>query len=184
MIPKWLLPEKFQLSAFIAGGFAACPSLADDIDVWVMVSKSKVPSVVAELTAHLNTRELEGGYGRFEAQPSADAKIRAHATGDYPVESMRVGKFTAYGYSHPFHVIVTSGTAQEVLDKFDISTHMVAITSTGVVTGDGWTPVTEPPIAFRNTALTPQRLQKIAKRFGHPDPIDITNPAPVVALDV
>lgn len=36
MIPDDLLPEKYRDQAFIAGGFAACPSLANDMDVWVM----------------------------------------------------------------------------------------------------------------------------------------------------
>src|SRR5947208_1473633 len=36
VIPDDLLPEKYREFAFIAGGFAACPSLASDMDVWVL----------------------------------------------------------------------------------------------------------------------------------------------------
>jgi len=42
MLPANLLPEPYQSTAFIAGGWAACPSLATDMDVWVPVPSPHV----------------------------------------------------------------------------------------------------------------------------------------------
>ena len=64
------------------------------------------------------------------------------------------------------------GDVYRVLRGFDISTHQIALTPQGVVKGEHWTPTNVPPHAFAGNANTPERMQKIAARYGHSLPED------------
>lgn len=66
------------------------------------------------------------------------------------------------------HLMVTTArTIQDILDGFDVSTHQIAIGSNGyVVKGRGWTPITEAPVALLNNPQTPERMERIARRYG------------------
>jgi hypothetical protein len=62
--------------------------------------------------------------------------------------------------------MVTDGTVEQVIEGFDVSTHMIAITDYGVYRGPDWTPITCRPRAVNPNSGTPARLAKISKRFG------------------
>jgi hypothetical protein len=167
-----LLPERWREDAFIAGGYAACPELATDIDVWVPVpEENSLSDVRSELLAWL-------GLQRLEYRAAVERTIDANVELGY---SLRVGGIvyldnrtvaTVFGtmenrYPRPYHLIVTNGDVDDVLEGFDISTHQIAYTSKGVVKGSGWTPLHEQPVVLKDTPHTQNRLAKISQRYAH-----------------
>ena len=60
-------------------------------------------------------------------------------------------------------------TPEAIIERFDISTHQVALTATGrVVVGKGWTPPHVRPVILRHTGdRTHKRFEKICQRYGH-----------------
>jgi hypothetical protein len=179
MIPKELLPAAMMGSAFIAGGYAACPALASDLDVWVYVARDgdieddgeRLAQARADILAW-----LESEMWPFEAQDNNHRPEGATvADGAYPFHSQKVAVVRSPHWSHPIHIIVTTATPAELLEGFDISTHQVAIVFGNVIKGSGWTPVTVPPVKLPGVfnVSTEARMRKIAARYGHPLPNDI-----------
>ena len=166
MIPKNLVPEGY--TAFIAGGYAACPALAADMDVWVSVrpAQATLDEVREQLLAHLadwdfgnfsfteemETRQCEG----YQGMPGALI---------LKVAKVQVGALTV-------HLLLTDGDVFSLLESFDISTHQIALTERGAVKGSMWTPITEPPIKLRDTPTTDARMEKIRARYAHPEIIN------------
>lgn len=162
MLPKGILPSDLMEYAFIAGGYAACPPLASDIDLWVYVQREAdtLSAVKARILDWLDSEMWP-----YEAEESA---IRAIGeTNGYTLTASKVAIVRSPHWSHPVHIMVTSATPQDLLETFDISTHQVAIVFGNVIKGSQWTPVTEPPRMLRNTPTTPERMEKIAARYGH-----------------
>lgn len=189
MIPSNLLPENVRDSAFIAGGFAACPALADDIDVWVPVlsyDNSDPWDLCHKAQQQLATYLRDTFGGGFTAQDDelskrvqnvewARNRLLTTAEGYVmPIPIYRVGSVEVPGASLPYHVIVVGGDIDEVLSSFDISTHQVALCpQKGVIKGEHWTPITERGFVLKNKYSTPARMLKLAKRYGWPDPGEI-----------
>lgn len=167
MIPPFI-PDGYRERAYIAGGWAACPSLADDMDVWILATTEeandpdfKLEDLRAEVLVRLN---------------AVGSKLRpieedSEETGNYggvEIKIRKVGYIKRAGFQ-TIHIMVTDAPIIEaVLANFDISTHQVAITPTGqVVLGASWTSITEPPqvIEGRENEHTPGRLEKITKRY-------------------
>src|SRR3990167_5083266 len=51
-----LVPKEWRSQAFIAGGYAACPALASDLDLWIFVDGGHGPSLSdarTEVLAHV-----------------------------------------------------------------------------------------------------------------------------------
>lgn len=159
VLPENLIPNEFGMSGFIAGGYAACPELASDIDVWVTVPESDNLSIARErLLAHLTAQ----GYA-FEPEEGAKS-----VSDPYPFATVKVAIVQVPG-SLPVHLLVTGGSMEQVLNDFDISTHQCAITRRGerVYKGDRFTPLTEEPRILKMTPTTPARLEKIRARYAH-----------------
>ena len=168
MIPRNLLPE--GLVAFIAGGYAACPALAEDMDVWVSTRLSRkpvlpLPELRQLILDHLkqqgfmfapqdDTRQTEAGLEGYEIEVNI-LKV-AMVSGESLFES---------DYRLPIHILVTDANCSQVLEGFDISTHQVALTYDGPVVGRDWTPLTEEPVVLKNSPKTPARLEKIRNRY-------------------
>lgn len=170
MIPKGLLPPDLMDNAFIAGGYAACPALASDLDLWVYVPQSQ--SLQAARTEILQW--LESELWPFELQEDRRFnRLGPSASEGYDVIAGKVAIVKSPHMTHPIHIMVVDRSPAELLETFDISTHQVAIVFGNVIKGSEWTPVTVPPVMLKNTPTTPERMRKIAVRYGHPVPFSI-----------
>jgi len=155
------LPERLRQDAFIAGGYAACPALASDIDIWVHCGVEQISVVHDEIIAYL--KSVYGGWNVTE-EPFAEAAFDYIDTGDgqCTVRKCAVVKMR----STSLHIMITDAWVHTILDNFDISTHMVAILPSGeVIKGAAWTPIYAPPIVVKDTPRTAARLDKILKRY-------------------
>mgnify|MGYP001573333737 CR=1 FL=1 len=176
MWPNYLLPEQYEQDAFIAGGFAACPALARDIDIWIPVAKENVDFAREEILTHLASRQVnfteEDGQGSPRGKRIADGTLNhdqllSTFEGYFTKLSIRrVASIEVPGGSLPYHLIVVGGNIDEVLSSFDISTHQVALTHKGVVVGEHWTPVWAEPVVLTQKYTTPERLEKIRQRYA------------------
>lgn len=170
MLPKELLPSDLMNSAFIAGGYAACPALASDIDLWVMAPPNQLGATRKTIINWLETEMWP-----YEVQEDQRLSVLGPAAAyGYDVIAGKVAIVKSPHMTHPIHIMVVDRSPAELLETFDISTHQVAIVFGNVVKGSGWTPVTVPPVMLRNTPTTPERMRKIAARYGHPVPFEIT----------
>lgn len=158
MIPRNLVPDQHYNNTFIAGGYAACPAMATDIDVWVFVDGGTQPldeareDVLKHLQANFDITEDVGG-----------------TVGDYNGVGINILKVAfVRGYTLPIHIMVCDAPCGIVLKNFDISTHQVALTPHGVVIGEHWTPITVPPVVLERmeNEHTQSRLQKITERYA------------------
>lgn len=165
MIPSYLLPEDTRY--FIAGGFAACPALASDRNVWIMArdpvaTRREVLEHLKETLFLDEWQELPDGQTEIVAGSSEEDHYGDGGT----ALTLKVATVDVTGIT--IHLLVTSGTVFDVLNTFDVSTHQIAITdSGGVVKGRQWTPITEPPVKLKDTPTTDARMAKIAARYGH-----------------
>lgn len=159
MIPRDLLPE--GAFYFIAGGWAACPSLATDKDVWVTYPRGT--NLVAA-RQHILDHLKETGYWYTEEQ---DGRTETVNDGYAGIE-VNILKVAVVNFVVPIHILVTDAMAHEVLQGFDVSTHQIVLLSDGGIQyGPDWTPITVPPIKLKNTPTTDARMRKIAARYGH-----------------
>lgn len=174
MLPSNLLPPGTEY--FIAGGFAACPALAEDVDVWVPVDTltasqpwETVWRARREMVAHLRAAgfvftEVDGDFSpRDRKRLLFDSTFEGYRM---PLPIYRAGVVTIPGHRLPYHIILVGANVDEVLSSFDISTHQVALTARGVVCGDQWTPITEEPKVILQKYTTDARLKKIRARYG------------------
>lgn len=157
MIPRNLVPDHLYNSVFIAGGFAACPALASDIDVWVpYIGGEDLLLMRRQLLSHLHA---EG----FVATEEEGGTVH-----DYNGVAINILKVAVIDGGTPIHLMVCNAPVDIVLQNFDISTHQIALTANGVVKGAGWTSTMVPPVVFedKENEHTPERLKKIAERYG------------------
>ena len=156
MIPSNLLPANTDW--FIAGGYAACPALASDRDVWVTAETSDMDATRERILAHLETE--------FEKWQIVVLEPSQRQEGTYAL-SLKVARVITPGV--PCEIIVTDAeNAHALIDGFDVSTHQIAILPNGmVVKGALWTSITERPIKLRDSDTTDARMVKIATRYGH-----------------
>lgn len=137
----------------IAGGYAACPALAGDCDVWIYgIDKDDLDTARQSLLVRL-ADDIEPQDNPERDDP--EAYLGACYTLKVGVLGLR-------------HILVTSaGGVRELLDGFDISTHQCAITSEGAfVAGDNWTQIWRQPHVLRvGGAHTADRLIKIVDRY-------------------
>jgi hypothetical protein len=159
-IPEGVVP--WGLKACIAGGYAADPTLADDIDVWIFAADAieMVATRQRVLDFLFNQRGLEFTEEEGFRKEGADAYSR----------SMKVARVTHPDYTtQTIHIMVTTCTSElDLVSGFDISTHAIAVTDEGeVVKSSRWTPTTVEPAVMKMTATTPERLKKISARYAH-----------------
>ena len=165
MIGDYLLPASIRSQAFIAGGFAACPALASDIDLWV--SSKNLFADRLDILAWLQqwgASFVEHPLPLVPALTEVDYQ-ESYLSNGTPV--LKVATVTVPHHSKPVHIMVVMGDVNLTLAGFDISTHQVALTDNGVVLGPQWTSILVPPVMLLETANTRARLDKIARRYGH-----------------
>lgn len=147
------LPEELHGRVVVAGGYAVDARLAEDIDLWVPA---------AGLSAELAIQHHLDARGLSSAMDVAD--------GSY--DGRRLVATIEHGYEGKNVQILTSNylTAQQLVDSFDISTHMLAkrIVGPQVTFGSKWTSKYDQPQVLRFTTPehTLQRLVKICDRYG------------------
>ena len=171
MIPRLLLPESLYDNAFIAGSYAACPALAKDMDIWV---KSEFLDIAREcILRHLTGSAFDKTFGsarvRFETTPEDSTQMLRDEYGGISAlcTTRKVAQVRDRTTGQLYHIRVTNGSVDQVLDSFDISTCMVALTQQGVVTGKYWTPITVTPIVIHDMPSTPARLKKLRERYEY-----------------
>ena len=147
----------------MAGGWAACPSLAEDQDIWILEPIRDLMNVREEILVHL----AQQGFDHTE---EGQNQVNTGYPPSFGI--IKVAEVRPSDRSHPIHLLLTSSaTPEELIAGFDVSTHQIAITHTGhVVRGVNWTSITVPPVVIsinKGKPTTPQRLRKIAQRYGH-----------------
>lgn len=137
-------------SIFVAGGYAASPATAGDIDIWFGHNRFHLANNFL-MTFPIRNVVEEGTAKQYEGM------------------STMFGSGWDYEIGRVVQVLVTPyKKAEEVLKGFDISSHQIAVTSKGkVVKGEQYTdPWTQLPKILSNTPQTLARYVKICKRYG------------------
>lgn len=157
MIPEGLVPGGFEW--MVAGGWAVCPALATDMDIFVMIDPEKEP------VEDVRTLILAGlrNYGfDFEEEGGIDEEIHRL---QYGQRVLRVAKVTYHGRT--LHVLLGLGPVfEDVLETFDLSICQVGILSDGaIVKGPAYTSPVQEIVVTRDTPTTAARLKKYQDRF-------------------
>lgn len=158
----------------IAGGFAACPALANDIDVWVY-QQSDLSLARTRVLEHLGEMlALAPKYGKPFVLEAVTGSEQQQASERYQNMRVNIEKvamvYGRNGFSKvkPVHLMVTDAPDPSViLSGFDVSTHAVAIDQNGRVHTQNFTHPGEKPQALLRNEKTPTRMKRIAERFGH-----------------
>lgn len=164
MVPSYLIPEGMRY--FVAGGFAVCPALASDIDVWFMVEGKPVTEVINKLVAHLTRWQTMGAIDVDFSYINGRVYHELHGT-------LNVATIAASDDRKAMHIMVTDDSPQDTIDDFDLSVCQVAITDNGeVYRGEHWTAPGAPIKILKKSAKydprTAERLTKYIRRFGQP----------------
>ncbi len=176
MIPNGLLPAGALWC--VAGGWAACPALATDMDVWVYGAPTIDLSLRrAALLAHLeqwaatnNTKRPIWPEKRYRVSPQETSEtFLAYEGLDCAIEKVAVITLPRTAQAKPIHLMVTDAPDPgTLLQGFDVSTHAVAIDHTGrIFRHPQWTAPHQTPIEILHNEHTPDRMARIAARFGH-----------------
>jgi hypothetical protein len=158
MVPRNLLPAAYPYY-LVAGGWAVCPALATDMDVFVLVGpNADLQTVRQEILDHLKTEAFD----HTEQDETREFQGYEGLVGIGKVATVDLFPSTV------IHIMVANTTRYEdVLGSFDLSTCMVGITESGqVVKGDYWTPPTMLPTVLKDTPSTPARRAKYIERFN------------------
>lgn len=141
----------------IAGGYAACPGLAGDCDVWVYQAENGQEERQHILDA---LKRLRVDFTKEDNDPEEETYLD-------PETGVMTWKVAKLGDGR--HVLVTTATdIQQLLDAFDISTHQCALDSDGeFVRGRNWTPVNVPPVLLRQGKNAQERMERISSRYHH-----------------
>lgn len=185
---RWM-PDIPRERIVIAGGYATNPDLAGDIDVWILGALqtwNEAFPTHAELYGFVERKDYtttvniydtwldQDEIAAFAVSPS-DTEIKAYSK-EADRRLMRTFEKAWYGRNLQI-MFVRATTMSELLDGFDITTHMVGLqwegTRSHIVRGTQWTPTNLPPQVVRTDqpAKSLERLLKIAARYGTtPDP--------------
>ncbi len=158
-ILRSLAPPAYWDRLCIAGGYAACPPLAWDVDVWVL-GVEPGSKAQAELVEHLMGKRLIEDGALWASYPGTDFEVLKPSVSWGPT-GMDV------------QIIITERpTIPCLLASFDLGPHQVAISMSGYVeTGPLWQGlevVTCNPMAVkseRHLQLTLGRAQKLKYRY-------------------
>lgn len=174
-----LIPTVFEQSWCIAGGFAACPVLSADIDVWVY-GRSRLDEARQTLLDFIEDTKVQNS-GKYGARPPyvyepEVATEQREGSDNYEGIGINISKVcVVYGRGMnsgalPIHIMVTDAPEPgALLSAFDISTHAAAIDFRGrVFKGRSFTHPGIPPVLIRANTNTPARYRRICERFGHP----------------
>lgn len=165
-IPDNFLPETAMRNAFIAGGYAACPSRASDIDLWV-TDLENLEATRAAILAHLRM----SGYDVTEETAQEGFRVDGYGYDEMDLRILKVCYVQRPG-ALPIHVMVTDAAPLAVLLHFDVSTHQCAIVphpsvkGGDMMRGPEWTALTEEPVQIKETSATSTRMEKIRTRYA------------------
>lgn len=158
----------------IAGGWAACPQLASDQDVWVFAGALRHDSPIEDRLSRLARLRLEMLCEFMEITPEGPSI--ADSKGDHQdfdednlqrYGDMNFGVIKV-GILGDRHILLTDAAdIQQLLSHFDISTHQCAIDEDmNFIRGTGWTPITDDPKILRTGGeQIAVRLEKIRARY-------------------
>ena len=180
---KQLLPPEMHKRAIVAGGYAAVPEKAADVDLWVIGGDMEMDYNRIRLHNHLGLMPLDSSpYEQF----SNEFAVVTEQT----VE-LKLGRFsTTY---LPVQILVSSApTFQDLVDRFDISIHAIGrrLVDEGPegddypVYGKGFTLPHQQPrvLVFTRPEQTIRRLERILPRYGfEPHPDDLTRLGAAIA---
>lgn len=141
----------------IAGGYAACPQLASDMDVWVLTGPVDSLEDIAD-----EIREECPAIVPFDMSIANEPEYIL----DHGVRILKVGtQYPPVGV--PMHLMLAEcRTITGLLDCFDVSTHQCALNADfEFIKGLQWTPITVPPVELFSTPSTAARMRKIAERY-------------------
>jgi hypothetical protein len=168
-----LLPKGFRELAVVAGGYAASPTKASDIDLWVLgIPRDQFDLVEKSIRDYLDKAGLNGCSG--EVGPHIDC---TYETFD---DSFRVAAIVDGPGENPVQILITTHpTLEELLAKFDLSVHQIGWSLTNpdaMVIGPEWTPVSEEPkvLTLTRPGQTLKRYLRIIPRYGfEPNPLTV-----------
>lgn len=168
---KRFLPEDMWSRAIVAGGYAADPDKASDIDLWVIGGDMEVDAFRIRMHNHMGT------FLSLEESPYEQFANEFAVVTEQRVE-VKLGKFASTYL--PVQILVSSAkNFGDLLERFDISTHQVGIpllVPTVRLVGSGFTSPSEQPrvLVFTRPEQTIRRLERILPRYGfEPDPDDL-----------
>lgn len=163
-IPETLLPP--DTYAFIAGGYAACPERALDMDVWVLDTTGNPEKTRAALLLWLSD------YHWVFGKETHEEKFRADGPG-YDEMDCRILKVAVIPYyTTTIHLMVTDAPPLALLRNFDVSTHQIALIPSSrlpegdLLRGPGWTSLDQEPVQLKETSATFARMEKIRTRYA------------------
>lgn len=165
-LPPNLLPTPLKRAGFIAGGYAAHPDLATDIDVWVQVKPGELHSERRRILTHLSAQHFDLFCEKVDTEESFVGDMLGYE--DITANILKVAVIQR-GNQRPIHIMVTDAPPLMLILNFDISTHQIALTDSGVMRGPEWTDTDEEPVIIKNhtTLKTQERFAKISARYAH-----------------
>jgi hypothetical protein len=176
---KELLPSQFHRDAVVAGGYAAKPELANDIDLWILGSAGdleEVWSVTQDLGDHFKkhniTATFEVGSAEYpdvplQVTPAKPILKFASTSVEMPPRAPRFGWMPVQMMFTPLQ------TVNELLETFDLSVHKHAWRleePLEMLASDDATWPSNPVMRitrFDTPERTYQRVQKLTARYGN-----------------
>ncbi len=156
MIPASLLPIGSEW--MVAGGWAVCPALASDMDVFVLKdNRDSEADVRMILLAHLR-------HGKFDFEELTDERSE-DSPGECDSLIRKVAKVNYNG--NTVHVLLgLSPFPEDILNTFDLSICQVGIMWDGtIVKGENYTSPAQPLKIVKQTPTTDERARKYNERF-------------------
>lgn len=157
------VPDALRAKAIVAGGYAVDRRLATDIDVWIPSGDQHHVHAML-IRAHLKKENIPTQV--WTRADDNDELVYANTNLVATVVKGHAGKDVQL-------LVSFAPSVQELLDNFDISTHMVAkgLTAGGIEQvwfGKAWTHRSFPAKVLRFTTprQTLARLEKICDRYG------------------
>jgi hypothetical protein len=162
------VPPEARRRMVIAGGYAANPELAGDIDLWILADhkgeKFDAQAVVKHLREEVDVVNVRrrAGYPNSNLVAAVPGVSRRWLEYHLSERAVTVDK-------KEIHVLVSDfRTPQELVDSFDISTHAIALDRSRFTFAKFYTsPRVTPHVArFDTPGSTLARLEKICARYG------------------
>jgi hypothetical protein len=161
MIPCGLFPDEIAMRTYIAGGWAACPALAGDMDLWVLCPEGRLEQERLKLLGILQTHEGVEAVEDVQRETGHDYDGIVH-------QIRKVAKIEYNGTK--IHLMVTDAPdVFALLDGFDITTHCVAIDPFGmVIRGRYFSAVNQPvhSVDGNSNEKSQSRWERIRDRFA------------------
>jgi len=173
-----LVPEGLHSRLAIAGGYAADPEKAEDIDLWVLeVRPAEFDRIEQEIREHLAAQDRMGTPVGIPARTPGNPEMYDEHEGNFRVVAIQAVE----DHIHPFgqlirrvQIIITAQpTLRALVNTFDVSTHAIGYMLLdsefeGFSCAEDYTSVHCQPrvLKFDRPEQTLPRIKKIAARYG------------------